>query len=150
MEEADVENFGRLFAEFLRLHAARWAQRGEGGMLTGDLEDFHRRVASCMLEQGLLRLYALRLGGQSAAVFYGFATPDRWVYYLGGFAPDFERYSPGTLVVGHAVEQAIEAGARAFDFLRGGEPYKYAWGAVDERLYAHTVRRTVREVDRAA
>jgi CelD/BcsL family acetyltransferase involved in cellulose biosynthesis len=103
-----------------------------------------------MLEQGLLRLHTLRLGGQAAAAFYGFATPTRWVYYLGGFAPGFERYSPGTLAVGHAVERAIQAGAQSFDFLRGGEAYKYAWGALDEPLHAHTLQPPAREVGRAA
>jgi CelD/BcsL family acetyltransferase involved in cellulose biosynthesis len=30
-----------------------------------------------------------------------------------------------------ALEQAIMRGAVMFDFLRGREPYKYRWGALD-------------------
>ena len=50
---------------------------------------------------------------------------------LAGFDPAFSKLSPGTLTIGHAIDQAIREGATEFDFLRGGEPYKYHWGAVD-------------------
>ena len=52
-------------------------------------------------------------------------------YYLGGFDPAAKHLSPGTLLIGHAVERAVEAGAEAFDFCKGREPYKYLWGATD-------------------
>jgi CelD/BcsL family acetyltransferase involved in cellulose biosynthesis len=81
-------------------------------------------------------MYALRLEGRTAAVFHGFAARDRTSYYLSGFDPAFERFSPGTLVVGHAIEEAAREGAAEFDFLRGGEPYKYRWGARDRPCYA--------------
>ena len=35
-------------------------------------------------------------------------------------------------MIGHAIAAARAEGLRSFDFLRGGEAYKYAWGAVDE------------------
>ena len=30
------------------------------------------------------------------------------------------------------IQDSMEAGRRRIDFLRGDEPYKYQWGAVDE------------------
>ena len=86
-------------------------------------------------------MYALALGGHLAAAFYGFHAAGRTIFYLSGFDPAFARYSPGKLVVAHAIEQAIARdAARAFDFLRGAEAYKYAWGAVDEPLFRRSVR----------
>jgi CelD/BcsL family acetyltransferase involved in cellulose biosynthesis len=38
------------------------------------------------------------------------------------------------------IEEAVREGARAIDFLRGREDYKYRWGAKDRE----TVRRRVR------
>ena len=38
-------------------------------------------------------------------------------------------------MLGHAVERAIGEGFREVHFLRGREPYKYAWGAVDLPMY---------------
>jgi CelD/BcsL family acetyltransferase involved in cellulose biosynthesis len=52
-------------------------------------------------------------------------------YYLSGYDPDLEKQSIGTILVAHAVEQAVRDGATTFDFLRGAEEYKYAWGATD-------------------
>jgi CelD/BcsL family acetyltransferase involved in cellulose biosynthesis len=34
-------------------------------------------------------------------------------------------------MIRHAWEEARAAGDAEFDFLRGSEPYKYAWGATD-------------------
>jgi CelD/BcsL family acetyltransferase involved in cellulose biosynthesis len=31
----------------------------------------------------------------------------------------------------HVIDQAVAAGCREIDFLRGREPYKYEWSAVD-------------------
>ena len=66
----------------------------------------------------------------------------RAYYYIGGFDPSRARLSPGTIMIGHAIEEAIGAGARTFDFLRGREAYKYAWGAVDLPLYGRRLQRS--------
>ena len=39
------------------------------------------------------------------------------------------------------VARALVAGVRRLDFLRGDEPYKYDWGAVDEPIQRVLVRR---------
>ena len=38
------------------------------------------------------------------------------------------------------VRRALERGIRRLDFLRGDEPYKYEWGAVDEPIHRLLVR----------
>jgi len=50
---------------------------------------------------------------------------------LQGYDPAFSRMSPGVLMLGMVIEDALASGARAIDFLRGREPYKYLWGACD-------------------
>ncbi len=131
---------GRLDSLFA-LHAARWRARGQDGVLAmPEVQRFHRDAAHRLLAAGLLRLYALELEGRTAAVFHGFAAHGRTHYYLSGFDPVFERFSPGTLVVGHAIEEAAREGAREFDFLRGREAYKYRWGARDRPCYALRLR----------
>ena len=114
------------------LHAARWKLRGLPGMLAAEVDQsFHREVARCMLDAGALRMYALRVNDRIAAVFYGFAHHDTVYYYLSGYDPSLDKASPGTVLVAHAIEQAVRSGAKTFDFLRGAEEYKYAWGAKD-------------------
>ena len=75
------------------------------------------------------------------AVYYGFLHHDRAYAYLGGFDPELPRLSPGAQIIGHAIDQAIAEGATEFHFLRGGEAYKYSWGAVDRWNTARTFRR---------
>jgi CelD/BcsL family acetyltransferase involved in cellulose biosynthesis/glycosyltransferase involved in cell wall biosynthesis len=114
------------------LHRARWAERGERGVLDSPgLEAFHREAAAALHRRGLLRLVGLVLAGRLVAVLYGFADHGRFLFYLSGFAPEVARLSPGRLVVAHALERARDEGQFELDFLRGREPYKYEWGAVD-------------------
>jgi CelD/BcsL family acetyltransferase involved in cellulose biosynthesis len=40
------------------------------------------------------------------------------------------------------IQRAIELGRTRLDFLRGNEPYKYEWGAVDEPIERLLVQRT--------
>ncbi len=116
----------------IRLHSLRWESRGEAGVLADPrVRDFHTRSLPRLAAARLARLYALQIGDAVAAVYYGFLHNDHAYGYLTGIDPEFEHESPGTLLLAHAMEEAIREGAREFHFLRGGEAYKYGWGAVD-------------------
>lgn len=136
VETANHDNLDELLSALVRLHAARWNERGSAGVLADvATQRFHREAARGMLQRNLLRMYGLRVDGQWLAVYYGFAAHGRSYYYLSGFDPAASHLSPGMLIVGHAIDAAIEEGSAAFDFLRGRESYKYAWGARDEPTY---------------
>jgi CelD/BcsL family acetyltransferase involved in cellulose biosynthesis len=131
-EPATAANLDELLGALNELHAARWQRRGLPGVLADDVvREFHRQVTRAMLDAGALRMYATRAGDRIVAVFYGFAHAGTVYYYLSGYDPELERLSIGTLVVAHAIEEAVRDGATSFDFLRGAEDYKYAWGATD-------------------
>jgi CelD/BcsL family acetyltransferase involved in cellulose biosynthesis len=50
--------------------------------------------------------------------------------YVTSFDERFAEYSPGRVAVALAIRDAIEAGMKVFDFLRGEEPYKFQFGGV--------------------
>lgn len=132
VEAATPGTLDDLLTALFELHAARWKRRNLPGVLADDsTQQFHRQVARRMLDEGLLRMYATHVGDRIAAVFYGFALHGIVYYYLSGYDPDMEKLSIGTLIVAHAIEEAVREGATTFDFLRGAEEYKYAWGATD-------------------
>jgi CelD/BcsL family acetyltransferase involved in cellulose biosynthesis len=139
IEAADGDMVAEMLDDLFRLHEARWRTRGEAGVL-GDptVREFHRDAAPALAGEGALRLYRMRIGERVAAIYYGFAWRDRAYAYIGGFDPERSRLSPGALILFHAIGAAIAEGCRAFDSLRGGEAYKYAWGAVDRRSTART------------
>jgi CelD/BcsL family acetyltransferase involved in cellulose biosynthesis len=64
-------------------------------------------------------------------VLYGFLDHGRFLFYLSGFDPRIARLSPGRLLIARALDRVRDEGAFELDFLRGREPYKYEWGAVD-------------------
>jgi CelD/BcsL family acetyltransferase involved in cellulose biosynthesis len=132
VEQATEANLDALLDALYVLHAARWRTRNLPGVLADPtIQQFHREAARGFLAAGALRMYATRVNGRIVAIFYGFAHGGSVYYYLSGYEPELEKLSIGTLIVAHAVEQAVHDGATSFDFLRGAEEYKYMWGAKD-------------------
>ncbi|HVT56457.1 MAG TPA: GNAT family N-acetyltransferase [Xanthobacteraceae bacterium] len=132
IEHAEEENAPRFFEALVRLHGLRWETLGERGVLSDPrVLRFHREAILRLANTKLLRLYTLAIGGEVVAAYYGFLHRDCAHGYLTGFDPAQEFVSPGALLLGHALTEAIREGAREFHFLRGREAYKYRWGASD-------------------
>ena len=137
VETRRATNLDALF----QLHSARWQSQDEVGVLaTAALQTFHREVAAGFDALGILRLYELALNGQTVAVIYAFVHRRRWYGYLNGFDPRFAKLSPGSTLLANILEQAIGEGAEAFDFLRGEESYKFAWGARERVNYRVSIQ----------
>lgn len=132
VERVEAEGIGGFLRELIRLHRARWEERGGSEALRGGLvEEFLAAATPRLLAEGLGRFYLLHLGGRCAGAYYGMSDGLQAYAWLGGFDPAFAHESPGTLLIAHAIEAAAAEGCREFHFLRGREPYKYEWGAVD-------------------
>lgn len=143
IEIADRDNFKVFFDAFLELHSLRWNARQQPGVLgEATVRQFHHDAASRLLELTRLRLYALLLDDRIVAALYCFSDNRRVAYYLGGFDPATAPLSPGHLLIGHAIEEAVREGATEFDFLSGNESYKYQWGAKDRLNYRRTILHT--------
>lgn len=139
---ADASTVSGFMQDFFRLHEERWQPiAGHGVCADPVVRDFLLTAAQRMLDAGMLRLYLLRVGNSIAAAYYGFMAKRTAFAYLSGFDPEFAELSPGTQIVAHAIEEAVREGGHEFHFLRGGEPYKYAWGAVDRPNTNLTLRR---------
>jgi CelD/BcsL family acetyltransferase involved in cellulose biosynthesis len=140
LEIASPDDLGASIEALFALHGARWRARGEPGVLSQpNVRRFHAEAAPELLAAGLLRLHVLRIAGRFVAVYYELRAHGRSYLYIGGFDPGLERLSPGTLVLGSAIEEAIEAGVEEIDFLRGRESYKYAWGARDRATFRRRI-----------
>jgi CelD/BcsL family acetyltransferase involved in cellulose biosynthesis len=125
---ADADTLDAGMTALFELHRSRWNARWLPGVLGGRrVQAFHREVAARFLEQGWLRLHLLSLDGAIRSALYCFTLGGRTLYYLGGFAPEYGKYSLGTLLTARAIRQAMEEGCVEFDFLRGSEAYKYKW-----------------------
>jgi len=113
------------------LHAARW--RGKRSPFAA-AEAFHRDFARLAHERGRLRLWFLELDGRPAAALYGFRFGAKESFFQSGRDPAVRDGSPGFVLLAHGVEEALSAGARECNFLRGDDPYKLRLASEERTL----------------
>ncbi|MGX7877477.1 GNAT family N-acetyltransferase [Mesorhizobium sp. ORM6] len=118
---------GMFLGHLIRLHKARWAGQG-GGVLTQSTVEFHRDALPRLAARHLARCWVVEIDGAVVGAYYGFHHRSRAYAYLGGFDPAYAQESPGAILIGKAIAEAVQEDAREFDFLRGRESYKYCWG----------------------
>ena len=139
-ELGSADNVQEFLTDLFILHQRCWAARGKPGVLTDEsVRQFHREAGPQLLAAGILKLYRLRVAGQTIAALYVLQQRRRACYYIDGYDPARAALSPGTLLIAHAIEKASAEGCEIFDFLRGREGYKY-WGARDQMTYRRVLR----------
>jgi CelD/BcsL family acetyltransferase involved in cellulose biosynthesis len=119
--------------DFLDLH--RRSHTGKARFMDARMESFFRRVAGALAEAGQARLWFLDSPGGPLATFFTLEWDDTVGLYNSGFRPDRAGLSPGVVLLGHLIGDAIARGKRRFDFLRGEERYKYDFGPRPEDVY---------------
>ena len=126
-----LEMLGALAA----FHTSRYAERGGStAFSTAAVRAFHEAATQAALERRWLRMYALRLDGQLAAVMYGFNYGGRFYFYQHGYDERFSPLSVGLVLMALTIRTAISDGALEFDMLWGTEPYKSLWTQETRRL----------------
>lgn len=132
---------------FIALHQARWGDDGlfpdtEGGVRS---RRFLHRLAELEAASGddaVLQLGEVRVGERLIFTSAGFDDGTTCYFYNAGMDPEARDLSPGVTGAAAYLEDRLAAGRARFDFLRGDEPYKYEWGAVDEPIHRLIVFRT--------
>lgn len=136
VEIATDENLHEVLSDLFALHSERWSERGEPGVLGDErIRRFHSIAAPCLLTEGMLQLSRLRSKDRTLSVIYSLFAGDTCFCYLQGFDPDFRQLSPGTQLMFSVIQNAVAAGRRNFDFLRGQESYKQHWRAESKPTY---------------
>lgn len=121
-----------------QLHGARWSD-GFSRAFAGARLAFHRDFARIALASGWLRLWVMELDEVPAAVWYGFRYAGIEWYYQAGRDPARDADSVGFVLLCHTIRAALEDGAQAYWFLRGGEAYKDRFAEVDPGVQSVTV-----------
>lgn len=135
---APPEEVGAAVEDIVRLNALRWG--ADSALADPLLAATLRDAGPALAQAGLLRLHEVRLGGKRIAALFVMAGRGAHHGYNGGFDPAHARLSPSAILVGAAMAQAAREGARAFDFLRGGEGYKSVWGAAPQPMHRRILR----------
>jgi CelD/BcsL family acetyltransferase involved in cellulose biosynthesis len=138
----DPHRNGR-FSEFLAFYENQWGKR------SGRHRAFMNAFIQLARRKDWLEVECLRQGGKYIAAILHM-TYNRTKYsYLTAVDKNFNRrVSAGNVLVGLALQDAIERNMEIYNFLRGDEPYKYHWANSGEQLlhFSYQKRRIVSTV----
>jgi len=138
--QQDPAGLEEAVATFVRLHRASHPEKE--AFMTAEMEAFFHDVARVTLAAGWLSLYTLSLDGRPAASTWCFDYGNDLLVYNSGYDPAWRpELSPGIVLMSLCIQDAIARGKARFDLMRGGETYKYRFGAADGAVYHLQVRR---------
>jgi CelD/BcsL family acetyltransferase involved in cellulose biosynthesis len=124
---------GDFMDAFLKLFSL--SQKKKASFMTARMEVFFRSLAEAMAEIGLLRLGMLEIDGELAAMVMGFDYNDTMYLYNSCYDTRYRSLSVGILSKVLCIRESIQQGRKKWDFLKGGESYKYHLGGKEVPLY---------------
>jgi CelD/BcsL family acetyltransferase involved in cellulose biosynthesis len=127
----EVEDYLDIFLKLFSLSRDEKAR-----FMNPKMESFFKSLAKAMAEIGLLRLGIIQLDKVPVAMTMGFDYNDSHYLYNSAYDPQFNYLSVGLLCKVLCLKDSIEKGRKRWDFLKGGEPYKYQLGGQEIPLYS--------------
>jgi CelD/BcsL family acetyltransferase involved in cellulose biosynthesis len=125
--------------KFFSMH--RSSDGPKGRFMHEGMASFFGSFAWMLFSQRWLRLALLEIGDEPWAGVYAFRYGDSWDVWNSAFDHAKRELAPGMVLMSECIRLAAEEGCTVFDFLRGPEPYKYRFGAVDVQLFRLLVER---------
>jgi len=127
------QEVGDFVNTFLKLFSL--SREEKASFMTTQVESFFRSLAEAMAEIGLLRFGILELDALPVAMIMGFDYDDAMYLYNSAYDPKYSYLSVGLLSKVLCIKESIQRGRKKWDFLKGGEPYKYHIGGREIPLY---------------
>jgi len=124
--EREMETFLTLFA---------MNRTDKAVFMTGGMASFFRSLARAMAAEKMVRLFFLELDGIAAATVMCFDYNATVYLYNNAYDDRFRAFSVGLLCKVFSIRDSIERRRRTYDFLKGGEAYKYRLGGTPVPLY---------------
>jgi CelD/BcsL family acetyltransferase involved in cellulose biosynthesis len=129
-----VQEAGDYLDIFLELFPM--SREDKADFMTPQMESFFRHIAKAMDGVGMLRFGIIEIDRQPAAMTMGFDYNDTHYLYNSAYDPRFNYLSVGVLCKVLCLKESIEKGKKKWDFLKGGETYKYHLGGREVPLYS--------------
>jgi len=137
-----VDNEDTLDAEIEAFLTLMSQDEEKDRFLTEVMRTQMRSAVHVAFDAGWLQLSFLEVGGKKAAGYFNFDYDGHIWVYNSGIDFSFGDLSPGWVLLGYLLEWANENQRAAFDFMRGGENYKYRFGAIDRYVMRTAICRT--------
>jgi CelD/BcsL family acetyltransferase involved in cellulose biosynthesis len=131
------ETLDRDLERFYDLH--RSSRGPKGRFMHEEVAVLFTRIARAFQAKGWLRMSWLEIDGNAIAGTFSFRARDVWEVYNSAYDHELSHLAPGMVLMAETIRLATEERCRVFDLLRGGEPYKYRFGAIDMPLMRLTL-----------
>jgi CelD/BcsL family acetyltransferase involved in cellulose biosynthesis len=118
------------FEELKELHQAYWIRRGmAGGFSNRYFEAFHRTLIQNCTKRGTVEIFRVSAGETVIGQVYNFIYRNRVYAYQTGFCYENDpKAKPGLVSHYLCIQQHLEKGALAYDFMAGDARYKRTFG----------------------
>ncbi len=121
----------------------RESREDKNRFLTETMEAFFRDVVSLAASTDMLSMGLLELNNSPVAATLSFIYRNDVYLYNSGYNPDYRWLSVGVLSKYLRIKQSIEEKRGNFDFLRGGEKYKFHLGGTEAPLFRCIIKNRV-------
>ena len=111
----------------------------KAAFMTSQMERFFTALVDSLSSENIIKLYFLDLEGRPTAGVLCFEFESTTYLYNSGYDPHYRSLSVGLLSKAFSLNDSIERGKRQFDFLKGGEAYKYRLGGMPMQLYRYRI-----------
>ena len=103
--------------------------------MSEQMEAYFRSLAEAMAKIDILRFGKLEVGKEPAAMIMGFDFNGTVYLYNSAYDPKYDFLSVGLMSKILCIKDSIESGKKKWDFLKGGERYKYDTGGNEIPIY---------------
>ena len=131
---ADAATYEHDIETLLEMWRIKWGAR-KGDRLQA-IMNTNRRVLRDSFKAGTLFLPMLWQGERPLGALAVFVDPVKksLLFFMAGRDEAVHSIPVGLILHGHCIKLAIENGFATYDFLRGDEPYKFAFGVTESRV----------------
>ena len=123
---------------FLRLHLARFGDNSAFAKSRVN-ESTARLAIPALFARQHIRVFGLVRGREILGIDISFVGPESLCTWNGGYAPESECWSPGSLLIDTGIRTAITMGLKEYDLLRGTQQWKTRWANASREVGTMTI-----------
>jgi CelD/BcsL family acetyltransferase involved in cellulose biosynthesis len=126
IEYTDAALIENCLPAFFKAHVVRFEARGlTSPCLSGNYRSFIETVTQLLASRQWIRMFCLQINGENIAWGIVLDFCNGWLWYMPTFCLEYERFSPGMILLRMVLQRALDADFLRFvDFGVGEESYK--------------------------
>lgn len=131
-----AEHAEDILKDLVDLHQRRWTKANKPGVFSSErFSVFHRTLIRRLVPQGKAFLYRARTEHGVIGCLYGFVERNQVLFYQSGLASfDDDKLKPGLVAHALCMQDCLDRGFDAYDFLQGEARYKRELSTTERKL----------------